>query len=234
MSTALNMISYLATQQRTICSIYPVELTETRRHTTVNPEGKLAAYKVYVLPAGSLEKPATLVVSATGDRCMDNTTEPSIPIDRPIMVDLVVDDLVRAFAQSQRDTDSGACPGIMAIAGTTPTKDELAQMHAKQEAYFRKLIHQADTFLAQDKAESITGAHRLAAKAMGTEDREWFKEVAYRPMKTCIACDKRISFGAKKCPECNTDLLEWGAKHGVTKDQDEVVWAALAPKGKVA
>jgi ribosomal protein L40E len=182
-----------------------------------------------VLPAGSLEAPAYLVVTATGDRCQDNTTEPSIALDRPVGVDAVVEDLISAFATSQRGTNSAIGPGVMAIAGDRATPDELASMQARQEMYFRNLITEADRLDAEGNGAHITGTHRLAAKSMGTEDRKWFKEVAHRPMKTCLACDGRIPYGAKKCALCNTDLLAWGKEHGVTREQDEVVWEALNP-----
>lgn len=191
---------WLARQSRVIVSIFPLEQTVVRRHNGI---------KTYHLPAAKPGEYVKLVVTGVVDPGIDYTTEPYTWVGRPVPVDVVVEDLVRAFTRSQLEASDSAGPGIGPIRGEEPTREELEELRARQEKYARMLVEHADALFAKGDLFAITPLHRAMARWLGVEDREWVRELSFKPTKHCIACTETIPVQARVCQFCRTDLVSF-------------------------
>jgi hypothetical protein len=218
----------LASQQRTLVSIYPVDCKERCRLATINPSGKLSGFTDYMLPAAPKGKFSTLVVTGASDIGKDWMTDPPQPIARPVIADDIAAELVRMFVGSAYRANTTTGPGIWVAPQPVPTEQEILDSQeykdarTRQEAYFRYLIQDGDVL--HDKGQPVTKTHRVAAAWMGTEDRPWAKEVTEKRNKTCPACSEYILATAVKCRHCQTDLIEFATTYGIDKAADPFVW----------
>lgn len=226
----------LASQQRTIVSVYPVECHERCRLSTINPSGKLSGFTDYFLPAAPKGKFSTLTVVGASDIGLDWMTDPVQPIARPVTADAIAEELTRQFVNSAFRGNTTAGPGIWVAPQPVPTEQEILdspemkEALARQEAYFRFLIHDGDVL--HDKGQPVTKTHRVAAAWMGTEDRPWAKEITEKRNKVCPACSEYVLATAVKCRHCQTDLIEYALQYGVDKALDPFVGQRVEARRK--
>lgn len=104
--------------------------------------------------------------------------------------------------------------GVFVCDGPRPTTEELSEARARRDAFYHRLISDADTMWARGHSfREISDMHRRAALAMGAE-REW----AYVPvqMTECPACGEKVKQGVAVCKHCRAILdEEKAAKHGL-------------------
>ena len=185
-----------------ILSVFPMEQKLTLVH-----EG----LKDYVLPKAEKGSYVTLLVTDTYAWCRNWAGDANTFYRAPIPASAVADNLISRWCYGLLESTEGLGPGIIVCAGTVPTEDEVAAATAKQEAYFRHLIAQAD-FLERNDPTKIHDLHRLAAEWMGTGDRVWAKPITHVEMAACPACAEPIRSHAKKCRWCQTDIPAFLAK----------------------
>lgn len=156
---------------------------------------------VYHIPSCPKDQAyALLVIASRGDALDlgDNRRFPFIISAREIAEDLI------------RDLQDH---GVFLCAGPCPSADELAAAMARRDAFYQRLVNDADTMWARGHSfREISDLHRRAAIALGV-DREW----AYVParMQDCPACGEKVKTGVAVCRHCGAILdEEKAAKHG--------------------
>jgi hypothetical protein len=199
---------------RTIVSVFPMEQSLKLRH-----EG----FKNYILPSAPKGSHVQLTVhdSYAWNRNFNADRFELYPA--PIPATSIADNLIQRFTTGMIGTKDGLGPGIMICADVEPTEEEIATVVARQEAYFRYLINEADFLFAKNQVGDIHDVHRMAADWMGTHDRAWAKPLVHVEMKRCPACDEEVRGSAKFCRWCHTDIPAWIAK-------EEKALKALTPK----
>jgi len=157
---------------------------------------------VYHIPACAKDEPyAALVLSARPDALDigDNRRIPFLISAREIACDLVQD-----------------LPehGIFVCAGPRPTPDELSAAASRRDAFYLRLITEADVMWARGHSyREISDLHRRAAMSLGME-REW----AYVPVRMvdCPACGEKVKPGVAVCKHCRAILdASKAARHGL-------------------
>jgi hypothetical protein len=105
--------------------------------------------------------------------------------------------------------------GIFVCAGLRPTAEELASAAARRDAFYQRLVTDADVMWARGHSfREISDLHRRAAIALGME-REW----AYVSMRMvdCPACGEKVKPGVAVCRHCRAILdAPKAAQHGLT------------------
>ncbi len=123
-------------------------------------------------------------------------------------VDSLAADLYNQWAVQRVGTGTGYRPGIMIIAGETPTEDELAFMRAQQRGYFEGLWHEGNALAAAHKHKIIMDTHRQAAIWLG-QDAPWVANIgASNDWKKCVACREKIDIEATVCKVCRSPQVE--------------------------
>lgn len=212
----------------TICSIWPSDLSSWKLHA-----GQLKQYFIPSVPKG---KYAVLKVYDTYTMTRNTSVESDGPEGyqpSPIFCVGVAENLLKEWAEDAPGNASGSRPGISIIQGEKPTQSELDAMWARQTEYFRWLVKRADDYWIQGKREYISDDHRRALRWLGSEDRQWFQEIAEVLKKRCPACAEEINSEATKCKHCQEDLVEWYKKRGVVPKDDPAVAKWLTVKAAV-
>lgn len=115
--------------------------------------------------------------------------------DKPIMVEFVQQDLLRQWVSQSFGSNLGASgPGIIAIAGTVPTQEELDRARAMQHEFFTALVMVARDMKANGKSKEINNRHRMAGEFLGltAATDSWLTTIKQSAMKICGATGKEI------------------------------------------
>lgn len=183
---------------RTILSIFPKEQSLELKHQGITR---------YVLPAASKDKPVTLTVNDTYAWLRNWSVDEFTLYQAPISAQTVAENLVHSWGASMVGSNQGFGPGIIIIAGTTPTEDELEAVRIRQEEFFNFLINTADDYEQRGERHLITDIHRAAAEWMGVQGRSWAKAIREKRYIPCPECQEDILEGARKCKHCQSVLV---------------------------
>lgn len=179
----------------TICSIAPFSRHWERTH------GR------YRMEAGSLEKPATMIVGDATDKYWTDI-EKNQSITVPVQARDIVNDLLQMDERRQ---------GFFEIEGDEPTAEEIDMAKETQLAYYTALVRAGDTSWAQHgKHEHISDSHRRAAKALGIE-REW--ATILRERIDCPGCGSSCLAHVAFCGQCKTIINKEAYEKLETADQ---------------
>ncbi len=203
----------------TICSIYPQAL-----HKRIGHNG-MTDYRIAAAPRGSY---SLLRVFDTQQRIkrVSETNNKEEYQAMPIPARIVAENLVHDWADDTLGARSGYRPGIAIIAGDEPTEGELSSMRSTQSALFNWYINDAQGKHVKGQTNEITDIHRLAAREMldkGADRLPWIAPVDFEAVKSCMACTKQIPSGARVCPECKENLVDWYLKYNLPLDEDPAV-----------
>lgn len=205
-----------------IASIFPERLM--RRMPTLSP------METYVIePCEKRGDPPTRL--AVYDAAQRMISPASVGNDYPEFVELpifaegIAKDLIYGWTGNTIGADkTDASIGVRIIEGEIPTQQETDEMMASQETFFRWLIRDADTMWAKHEFKAVqnTDIYRVALKWLGSEDREWARQIKAVTMKDCSACGQTIQGVATVCNKCSTDLVKLFLERGY-EPEDEVV-----------
>jgi hypothetical protein len=223
---------------RVLMSIFPDEVQYHRNHG--------GRRKRYHIPAVEKGKYALLPVYDTFTIIRDTTvnSDKDNQALRPVYCDGIAADLLRVWTQDAPGNASGSAPGIMMLAGDKPTQAELDYLVERQTAYFRWLVRAADEYHIKGDGRFITEDHRRALRWLGSEDRQWYRQINTVMLKRCVACAEEINDMATVCKHCSTNLVKFWRESGVepTAEEDRGVFefmrrqkernAAVAAKAK--
>ena len=171
----------------TIVSIFPKSIAE--RKYTIEPG-------VFNIPAGTYEKPALLVVTASSWWREIDLDQPMLEI--PVSSIQVADSVIKDFSNGVLGCDmSTAMPGLFFAMGEQSLKDiqdkyreKLLEVKAKQDNWFKILVRLADSLWARTNGNPLVIADemRLAAKALNFNDKPWLKDFVTVELAPCKAC----------------------------------------------
>lgn len=135
----------------------------------------------------------------------------------------IAPDLVRIWGADSLGAKSGGTFGISIISGPDPTDDELLSLIAQQTKTFEFLVNQADQLWLSGQRNAVNNLHRLAAKWLGIQNRDWVPHLEQVLTKTCVACAETINALAIKCKHCTTDLVQFFISNQYTAAEIEAV-----------
>lgn len=157
---------------------------------------------VYHIPACAKGEPFAVVVLSARPDALDMGDNRRIPF--LISAREIAEDLVQDLQEH----------GVFVCAGARPTPDELSAATARREAFYVRLVTEADVMWARGHSyREISDLHRRAAIALGME-REW----AYVPVRMvdCPACGEKVKPGVAVCKHCRAILdASKAARHGL-------------------
>lgn len=144
----------------------------------------------------------------------------------PISAREIAEDLAKEI---NGDSGEGSFHGVFVAAGPEPTEEELAEAHAKLEAFHRRLVEMAD--LEWERSHNplfITDLERRAARELKL-DKPWLYDP--KPQTECPACGERVKPGVAVCRTCGAILDVEKAKQFGFVRKETTVAAEVVFKG---
>jgi len=185
----------------TIVSIFPREIKEVKH--TIEPGH-------FSIPAGTVEKPGLLVVgpSSWWKELEENQPLLEIPTSSIVVADSIVKDWCNGvLACNMGDT----IPGLFYLPGEhtifTILKDHKSRLDLaieRQNRWYLALCQMADALWATSggNPRTISEVMRIAAQALGFEDKPWIKDFQMAAMHRCEACGNLRDPRYPVCPHC--------------------------------
>lgn len=197
----------------TIVSIFPKPIEEHKY--TIEPG-------LFKIPAGTYEKPASLVVGPSSWWREIDLDQPMLEI--PVSSIQIADSVIRDYCNGMLGCNMGdAMPGLFFILGEqSPSdielkyKEKLLEIKNKQDNWFKILVRIADSLWARTNSNPLVIADemRLAAKSLNFNDKPWLKDFITVELKPCQACGTLRNPSFPVCQSCkNVDL-----SHPLAKD----------------
>lgn len=184
----------------TIVSIYPKEIKDSK--DTIQPSH-------YSIPAGSLEKPAIVVVGAAGYVRDDDAEKPLVEI--PVGSVSVAESVIRDYCIGLLGVAIGvAQPGLFWVPGEKSLLDilknhkiDLNTANERQNNWYKILVRLADSLWARSNQNPLViwDEMRMAAKHLGL-DKPWLKDYQAFEMIQCFACGALKNPVYPVCPSC--------------------------------
>jgi hypothetical protein len=179
----------------TVFSIYPKDIEEVKH--TIEP-GR------FRIPAGSIEKPTSLVVGPSSWWREIDEEQPLLEI--PVSSIQIADSIVKDYCNGILASNMGDCmPGLFYIPGEITVdilrksyKSQLDKAVANQTTFYRTLITLADALWARSQGNplAISDDMRLAARELQLqESKDWMRDFKMINQVRCKAC------GSLKNPE---------------------------------
>lgn len=190
----------------TVVSIYPVEIDEKK--PTIMP-GK------FKIPAGTYEKPATLIVGPSSWWRELGDDEPLLEIPQSSI--LIADSIVRDYAIGLIECNmNDIMPGLFFIPGEISVKEiqiipkyktMLDKAKANQDRWWQALVKMADILWARTNGNplAISDDARIAARNLKLE-KAWEADFISLELIPCVACGTRNNSNVVVCPNCKVVL----------------------------
>jgi hypothetical protein len=186
----------------TIVSIYPKEINEVKH--TIEP-GR------FVIPAGSYENPAILVVGPSSWWREIDEEQPLLEI--PVSSIQIADSVVKDYCNGILACNMGdSMPGLFYVPGEFNLEgirksfaQQLESTKVKQHKFYSELVKLADALWARSQGNplAISDDMRLAARELnlsGTKD--WMKDFTMINMVRCKACGQLKNPEFPICASC--------------------------------
>lgn len=183
----------------TIFSIYPQEINEYK--ITLFPPH-------YNIPAGTFEKPGSLVIGAGSwwKDVPESNQLIEIVHNSLDVAESVINDYVIGLIAYTPDS----YPGLFYVPEEISAKDakvkyvkEFAEADKKQRNWYLRLVNFADQVWSKQPNPAVISAHmRLAATSLGL-DKDWLKNYAAAAMSKCPACGALRDTNFPVCASCN-------------------------------
>lgn len=185
----------------TVVSIYPKPIHEIK--PTIQPG-------VFKLSAGSIEKPAILVVGSSSWWREIDEEQPLLEIPNSSVQ--VAESIVRDWASGLLASNGTTImPGIFWTPGEF-TVNEIRQKHGnllqqaidKQNRWYEALVKMADTLWSRTNGNPlvISDDMRLAAKQLQVTNKDWMKDFTTMAMEQCFACGSLKNPDYPVCATC--------------------------------
>jgi len=171
----------------TVVSIFPKEIDEVKH--TIQP-GR------FLVPAGSVEKPAILVVGPSSWWREIDEDQPMLEIPQSSIQ--IADSIVKDYSVGLLGYNVGETgPGLFYVPGefTVPQiqknfSSELVKAEARQRNWYQLLLKLGDGLWARSNGNplAISDDMRMAARELGQTTKDWMKDFSMVEMTRCIAC----------------------------------------------
>ncbi len=189
---------------KTIISLYPRELTETR--------GMFRPTSRFTLPAATMGSFSRLVVE---DQYQSHYIGQDKHVDHRIFAEDIARDLVKCWAQPL--SNNGGAPGVFISPIDNPTDEQVIHLPEFQKAlqdqdrYMANMVGQADQLYAiPENRRNINEEHQVAAKYLRISGRPWQGGLSRGATKECPFCGAACSHGAVKCISCGEIIDQAG------------------------
>ena len=190
----------------TIVSIFPKRIEESK--PTIQPG-------IFVIEAGTYEKPATLTVGPSSWWREIDEDQPLLEI--PVSSILVADSIVKDYCNGLLGCDmDGAIPGLFYVQGEVDSaevikkhKNLLDRAQTKQKNWYLNLVKLADALWARSSGNPLSIAEdmKLAANALNLKEKPWLKDfTTISEMAPCASCGTLRNTSFPMCPNCKAVL----------------------------
>ncbi len=184
----------------TIISIFPREIKEEK--ITIFPTR-------YVIPKGSLENPAVLVVGPAS--WWKDIPESNQLIEVVHDSEIVAKSVVTDWMIGLQGYNPNAHPGLFVVPEEITGKAALekfpelfSEAYAKQKEWFLALVNIADQFWSlAPNPRSVSELMRLAANELGMETKDWLNNYQTAKMEKCPACGTPRDTNFPVCGQCH-------------------------------
>lgn len=185
----------------TIVSIYPKAIREVKH--TIQPG-------IFEIAAGNENNPALLVVGPSS--WWRDIGEEMPLVEIPNGAIQVADSFVKDFCNGLPEVDENSYPGLFFIPGEVDIENIKKNYSAafktavvKQKNWFNNLVRLADSDWAKTNGNprAVSDLSKMAAKALGLEDRPWMKSTIDVAKVACVACGNLRNPAFPICPSCN-------------------------------
>ena len=196
-----------------IASIYPGELWPIYKNVGPRPEANSPRRTTYKLkPVKRGEQPYVIEVSDGFENIHDPMAS-HVKKDqwRSKIVDCkeIRENLIREWAGSIYDCPPGASIGVMAIAGLTPTDEEVSQMLNMQTAFAEWSFQRGEECVKEKTTKEIRGIWRTMAIWLGRKTtNNWATPAQAAHDVNCVWCQTLISPTARVCATCGREQEE--------------------------
>lgn len=208
-------MKYVSTSKY-ICSVYPGRLEPIVRSYGTNPDPKKGRRSVFQF------EPVDRFAKSPKDRysvleivdSWENIPNPSKPIQSggrmpfdsgPVPCEEIIRDIMNVWCGSVIGLPSGVTAGIMEIPNSTPTADQLDELHRRHAQFAQYMLQEGDKMYAEKRMKEITNAMRESAKWL-QQKRDWADPAAAAENTTCPACRQLIHAQQIVCHHCRTQL----------------------------
>lgn len=186
----------------TIVNIFPREIQQDNH--SLSPG-------VFTIPAGKYDKPGLLKVGSSSWYKDIDPDQPLIEIPVPSIV--IAQSIVRDYSNGMPWFGPEQKPGLFYVIGDFDVKRPehkalLDDARAKQIAWFKILVKQADNLWARTNGNSLAIADdmKLAARELNLMDKDWLKDQQTFEMVRCKACQTLVRNDTIVCPNCKIVL----------------------------
>lgn len=188
----------------TIVSIYNYQIVEKK--VSVIP-GR------FVIPAGTVEKPAVCVVgAAVWNKEIPDHERIAQVIQVPIFSASLAKSIVNNYCQAVLGAAANARPGLFWVSGVKTSEDVL-KLHKKeldkakemQHQWYLNLVQMADIDWARTNGNprAVPGSAKVAAEQLKL-DKPWMKDFNTIKMGDCPACGSKRATQYPVCANCKT------------------------------
>lgn len=196
----------------TIVSIFPKEIIEYKH--TIEP-GR------FVIPPGSYENPALLVVGPSSWWKEIDMDQPMLEI--PVSSIQIANSVINDYCNGLLGCDmADAMPGFFFAMGEQKIEDikkkyslELDKAKIRQDAWYKILVRLADSLWSRANGNplAIADEMRLAARSLNFNDKPWLKDFVTAELVKCKACGSLKNPEFPVCPVCRAiDLAHPNSK----------------------
>lgn len=187
----------------TIVSIFPKEIEEHK--PTIEP-GR------FVIPAGTFEDPAILVVGSSSWWKDFDPDQPMLEIPNSSIQ--VAESVIKDYANGMLGCNmSDAMPGLFFVMGEHTKleimmkyKNKLNETKVRQDNWYRILVRLADSLWSRTNGNplAIWDEMRLAARSLNLNDKPWLKDHQQAELIRCFACGSMRNPLFPICPTCKS------------------------------
>ncbi len=186
----------------TIVSIYPRAINEIKH--TIQPG-------IFNIEAGSIEKPATMVVGPSS--WWRDIGEEMPLIEIPNGAIQIAESFVNDYCNGLLMSDMNeSMPGLFFVPGELSIEkikkdysNAFAEAVRKQKNWFVNLVRLADAGWARTNGnpQAISDLMRMAAEALGQTDKDWMRASIEVDKVKCVACGNLRNPAFPVCSACN-------------------------------
>jgi len=196
----------------TIVSIFPKEILEVKH--TIEPGH-------FHIPAGSFEKPSTLVIGSSSWFKDIDIDQPMLEI--PVTSIQIADSVVKDYCNGMVGCDmSTSMPGLFFVLGKKTSmevkvefRNDLQMVKDRQDNWYKILVRLADSLWSRSNGNPlvIMDDMRLAAKSLNFNEKPWLKDFVMIEKVPCKGCGTLKDPNYPVCYVCKTvDMTHPAAK----------------------
>lgn len=162
------------------------------------------------IPAGTYDKPSTLVVGPSSWWREIDLDQPMLEI--PVSSISIAESVIRDYCNGMLGCNmSSNMPGLFFVMGEVKSidiklkyKDKLDEIKAKQDNWFKVLVRLADSLWSRANGNPLTISDemRLAARSLNMNDKIWLKDFQTVEKVPCDGCGNLNNPLYPVCPVC--------------------------------